>query len=262
MTRFIVIGLGNMGRQVGKLLKKCSPHNNIVGVEKNLPKGETNLPFTVVDSISKIKLTPTDCSILCIKPQDLHNFSNEIYSGNSIVKDPGSLISVLAGVSTDTLGHFLPHTKLCRAMPNLAMNKGKSDTAFYTTDSSLAQMTKTIFSHGGSPIKVNNETDIDVATAIIGSGPAFILKLCKGMNAEASLQNVPTHLASQFIAASLKAAASMEDLSTITQITSKGGTTEAGINILNRYGFDNIIKSTIRTCIAKSHELDHKTRNS
>ena len=34
MTRFIVIGLGNMGRQIGSLLKKCSPHNNIVGVEK------------------------------------------------------------------------------------------------------------------------------------------------------------------------------------------------------------------------------------
>ena len=38
MTRFIVIGLGNMGRQIGSLLKKCSPHNIIVGVEKNLPK--------------------------------------------------------------------------------------------------------------------------------------------------------------------------------------------------------------------------------
>ena len=259
MTRFIVIGLGNMGRQVGKLLKKHSPHNNIVGVEKNLPKGETNLPFTVVDSISKIKLTPNDCSILCIKPQDLHEFSKEL---NTNVSDPGSLISVLAGVSTDTLGYFLPHTKLCRAMPNLAMNKGKSDTAFYTNDKELGELTNTIFSHGGSPIKVNNETDIDVATAIIGSGPAFILKLCKGMNAEASLQNVPTHLASQFVVASLKAAASMEDLSKISQITSKGGTTEAGINIMNRYGFDNIIKSTIRSCISRSHELDHKIRNS
>ena len=54
----------------------------------------------------------------------------------------------------------------------------------------------------------------------------------------------------------------MEDLGKISQITSKGGTTEAGINILNRYGFDNIIKSTIRTCISRSHELDHKIRNS
>ena len=247
-----------MGRQIGSLLKKCSPHNNIVGVEKNLPKTGVNLPFTVVDSISKIKLTPNDCSILCIKPQDLHSFSNEL---NTNVSDPGGLISVLAGVSTDTLGYFLPHTKLCRAMPNLAMNKGKSDTAFYTNDKELGELTNTIFSHGGSPIKVNNETDIDVATAIIGSGPAFILKLCKGMNAEASLQNVPTHLASQFVVASLKAAASMEDLSTITQITSKGGTTEAGIDIMNRYGFDNIIKSTIRSCISRSHELDHKIRN-
>ncbi len=259
MTRFIVIGLGNMGRQIGNLLKHCSPNNNIIGVEKNLPKTGVNLPFTVVDSISKIKFTPNDCSILCIKPQDLHSFSNEIYSN---VKDPGSLISVLAGVSTDTLGQFLPHTRLCRAMPNLAMDKGESDTAFYTNDKALGELTNTIFSHGGSPIKVGNETDIDVATAIIGSGPAFILKLCKGMNAEASLQNVPTHLASQFVLASLKAAASMEDLGKISQITSKGGTTEAGINILNRYGFDNIIKSTIRTCISRSHELDHKIRNS
>ncbi|MEE9573658.1 MAG: pyrroline-5-carboxylate reductase dimerization domain-containing protein [Candidatus Neomarinimicrobiota bacterium] len=257
MTRFIVIGLGNMGRQVGKLLKKHSPHNNIVGVEKNLPKGETNLPFTVVDSISKIKLTPNDCSILCIKPQDLHEFSKEL---NTNVSDPGGLISVLAGISTETLGHFLPHTKICRAMPNLAMDKGKSDTAFYTNDKELGELTNTIFSHGGSPIKVNNETDIDVATAIIGSGPAFILKLCQAMSDEADSQRVPTHLAPKFAMASLKAAASMEDLSTITQITSKGGTTENGINIMNRYNFDNIIKSTIRSCIAKSHELDHKTR--
>lgn len=259
MTRFIVIGLGNMGRQIGKLLKKCSPHNNIIGVEKNLPKTGVNLPFTVVDSISKIKLTPNDCSILCIKPQDLHSFSNEIYSN---VKDPGSLISVLAGISTDTLGHFLPHTKICRAMPNLAMDKGKSDTAFYTKDVALGELTNNIFSHGGNPIKVSNETDIDTATAIIGSGPAFILKLCKGMSEEAECQRVPPHLASQFAMASLKAAASMEDLSKISQITSKGGTTEAGLRVMKRYNFDNIIKSTIRTCISRSHELDHKTRNS
>jgi len=262
MTRFIVIGLGNMGKQIGSLLKQCSPHNNIIGVEKVLPKTDVNLPFTVVDSISKIKFTPNDCSILCIKPQDLRSFSNEIYSSGRQIGNPGSLISVLAGVSTDTLGYFLPHTKLCRAMPNLAMNKGKSDTAFYTTDPSLAQITNTIFSHGGDPIKVSNETDIDVATAIIGSGPAFILKLCQAMDAEASLQNVPSHLASQFIVASLKAAASIEDFGKISQITSKGGTTEAGINIMNRYGFDNIIKSTIRSCISRSHELDHKIRNS
>jgi len=109
---------------------------------------------------------------------------------------------------------------------------------------------------------VSNETDIDTATAIVGSGPAFILKLCQAMNAEAECQRVATHLASQFAMASLKAAASMEDFSTITQITSKGGTTEAGLNIMKRYNFDNIIKSTVRTCIAKSHELDHKIRNS
>jgi pyrroline-5-carboxylate reductase len=257
MTRFIVIGLGNMGRQIGKLLKNCSPHNNIIGVEKNLPKGETNLPFTVVDSISKIKLTPNDCSILCIKPQDLHSFSNEL---NTNVSDPGGLISVLAGISTETLQKFLPHTKICRAMPNLAMDKGKSDTAFYTNDKALEEMTHTIFSHGGSPIKVSNETDIDVATAIVGSGPAFILKLCQAMSTEADSQRVPTHLAPKFAMASLKAAASIEDFSTITQITSKGGTTEAGLNIMKRYNFDNIIKSTVRACIAKSHELDHKTR--
>mgnify|MGYP001158202067 CR=1 FL=1 len=257
MTRFIVIGLGIMGRQIGKLLKKCSPHNNIIGVEKNLPKGETNLPFTVVDSISKIKLTPTDCSILCIKPQDLHNFSNEL---NTNVSDPGGLISVLAGISTETLGHFLPHTKICRAMPNLAMDKGKSDTAFYTNDKALEEMTDTIFSHGGSPIKVSNERDIDTATAIIGSGPAFILKLCHAMSEEAEWQRVPSHLAPKFAMASLKAAASMEDLSKISQITSKGGTTEAGLRVMNKYNFDNIIRSTVRTSISKSHELDHETR--
>ena len=82
-----------------------------------------------------------------------------------------------------------------------------------------------------------------------------------GFFTEAECQRVPTHLASQFAMASLKAAASIEDFSTITQITSKGGTTDrAGLNIMKRYNFDNIIKSTIRTCIAKSHELDHKTR--
>ena len=40
MTRFIVIGLGNMGRQIGNLLKHCSPNNNIIGVEKIYQKLE------------------------------------------------------------------------------------------------------------------------------------------------------------------------------------------------------------------------------
>ena len=107
MSRFILIGVGNMGKEIGKILSKSPSCKEIIGVDPQI-MNHKNTPFPIVDSISRIKISPTDCSILCIKPQDLPSFSRELYISEKhmYLNEKSSLISILAGVKNFYFDEF------------------------------------------------------------------------------------------------------------------------------------------------------------
>ena len=137
----------------------------------------------------------------------------------------------------------------------------KSDTVYFTEDEELANITHEIFSQAGNPIRVNGDNEVDVSTAIVGSGPAFLLKMAQSMSEEAQAQGISKTISDKFAIGALKGVNSVDNIpETIQKITSKGGTTEIGLSTLDKNNFDHIIKSTIQDTISRGNELDFKVK--
>ena len=108
---------------------------------------------------------------------------------------------------------------------------------------------------------VNSEKDIDIVTAISGSGPAYFfllteclirigysLGLSRDLSEKLSIQTIIG--SSELLKVSKKSPEILRN-----NVTSKGGTTEAALNILNNNNFEKILKEAVFAAKKKSEEL-------
>ena len=128
-------------------------------------------------------------------------------------------------------------------MPNLCSSIHLGTTAYYAEKGipeSLLEEVKTIFNSIGSSLQLENETLIDAATAISGSGPAYLFLLSKTMIETGIKLGFSEADASKLVTNTLIGAASMlkdpnnKSQELIQKVTSKGGTTEAAFNSFDK----------------------------
>jgi pyrroline-5-carboxylate reductase len=112
--------------------------------------------------------------ILCIKPYALGSVCSKL-SGKA-----SSVYSVLAGTSIDAIKDKIDAKYVVRAMPNIAATYGASATAL-TGDEPIKNEAETIFNTIGRSLWLNSEKELDIATAIIGSGPAYLALIAEAM---------------------------------------------------------------------------------
>ena len=112
--------------------------------------------------------------ILCVKPHALQSVA-ELFSGEA-----NALLSVLAGVTLETLKAAVPARYTVRTMPNLAARYGKSMTTL-CGDAAFQAEAIEICSCFGRALWVNTEKEIDIATAIAGSGPAYLALVAEAL---------------------------------------------------------------------------------
>ena len=253
-NRFLLLGAGNMGREIAKLIVRSGVGSITVDPD---PARRLGIPTEFKTRVSPKDIQSHTCVVLCMKPQDLHVVTKE-FAG--LKRQPQKIISVLAGVTTSTLKYCFPESQISRVMPNMGLKHACSDTVYYSQNDKLANETRELFVLGGDPIRVYNDTDIDVATAIVGSGPAFFLEMSRIMSEEAKSQGISSVVADAFAKNAMTVAAQSAYESSfnekIEKIASKGGTTEAGLNTLARYNFSNAVSSAIRQAITRGSEID------
>lgn len=112
--------------------------------------------------------------ILAVKPYALESVGKQLRGTAS------SLYSVLAGSTIESLRHHIPTQNVVRIMPNVAAKFGAS-TSVMTGDGSKRQEAETIFSAIGETFWVDSEKEVDIATAIAGSGPALLTLVAEAM---------------------------------------------------------------------------------
>ncbi len=152
-------------------------------------KGKYKLEFIARDSQKLIQLSKKyDASyaklgetnitgkniILCIKPYALESLSTQIQG------EANSLYSILAGTSIQTLKLNIAAKHTVRAMPNIAAAFAASATAL-TGDEAIKEDAETIFNTIGKSLWLNSEKELDIATAIAGSGPAYLSLVAEAM---------------------------------------------------------------------------------
>jgi pyrroline-5-carboxylate reductase len=199
--------------------------------------------------------------LLAVKPQQMPAVAKEL----STCLRGQLVISIAAGIRTADLARWLGgHARIVRAMPNtpalirLGVSGLFAAAAVNQADRDRAQ---SILGAVGGVVWVQRESDIDVVTAVSGSGPAYIFYFIEALEqaaVELGLNGAQAHeLAVQtFVGAAKLAAGSNEPAAVLrARVTSKAGTTEAALKTMEANDIKHKIGEAVRAAASRSREL-------
>ncbi len=202
-----------------------------------------------------------DAVILAMKPKDA---ASAIAEFTPFLTDSLLVISVLAGVSSETIEKAAGRQlAVARAMPNTSAAVNKSATAISTNErvtETQKGLAKELFDTVGLTAFVK-EQQLDAVTGLSGSGPAYIYYLVEAMEKSAAEIGIEQQLAKALIVQTLLGAAEMLTKSEKNpkqlrmEVTSPGGTTEAGISILEKHGVQDAMVACIMQAAAHSRKM-------
>ena len=202
-----------------------------------------------------------DVVLLAVKPQQLRKVAQELSASLR-----GQLvISIAAGIRTPDLNRWLNgHDRIVRVMPNTpALIRSGVSGMFAAASVKQADRDSAqgILGAVGGVVWVNAESDIDAVTAISGSGPAYVFYFIEALEqaaAELGLDEGQAHelVVQTFVGAAKLAAGSSEPASVLrARVTSKAGTTEAALKIMEADNIKNRIVQAARAAAKRSSEL-------
>jgi pyrroline-5-carboxylate reductase len=193
--------------------------------------------------------------ILCVKPNSLDDLSPKF------VGCANSIYSVLAGTKLKTLIEKIKATNYIRTMPNVAASYQKSMTTI-TGDEALKESALEIFGNIGETLWLKTEKEIDIATAVAGSGPAFLALIAEslsdgGVNAGLGRADANTLVKGLFAGfAPMLANAKPSEIK--DSVMSPGGTTASGYASMEKNGVRNGMIEAIKSAYDKACELGKK----
>jgi len=174
MQTITFIGNGNMGLSIAKGLKG---KYNIEVVGRNMDRldaFETALEHKI-DKYLLDDFNITGKTILfCVKPANVEEVSAKLKGTARVV------FSVLAGTTVEKLRYNIETHAVVRTMPNLAASIGKSMTTL-TGDISYKEEAKVLLGAIGETLWLDSEKEIDIATALAGSGPAYLALIAEAL---------------------------------------------------------------------------------
>jgi pyrroline-5-carboxylate reductase len=202
-----------------------------------------------------------DVLVLAMKPKDV---AEALTSIRHFTSSDQLVISVVAGISTDYITDLLGHTApVVRTMPNTSAAIGRSATgicAGKTASDEHIAMARKIFESIGMVV-LTEEAKLDAVTGLSGSGPAYVYYLVESMLAGGIDAGLEADEARKLILQTLIGSAQMlietgEEPSVLREkVTSPNGTTQAGLDILRSYHFEEAVRSCIQGAAKRSKEL-------
>jgi pyrroline-5-carboxylate reductase len=201
--------------------------------------------------------------IFAIKPQEFHAAAHELHGR---FRRDQTIVSIMAGVRIETISRSLAHASIARVMPSTPAAIGEGISVWTTTpevdEASRAQVAAILGAMGPEIyVHVEDEKYIDMATALSGSGPGFVYLLLEAfIDAGVHVgfrRDVAERLALQtFIGASKYAEwRNVHPAQLRNEVTSPGGTTAAGLQVLEEAGVRGAIIAAIEAAYERSREL-------
>ncbi len=203
----------------------------------------------------------SDVILLAVKPQQLFDLTQEL----APLLNNQLIISIAAGVrATDIIRWLGGYGRVVRAMPNTPSLVRCGVAGLYAApgigelDKKNAEL---IFAGVGSTLWMDNEEMLHTVTAISGSGPAYVFYFIESMQ-QAGIELGLTHAQARqlslqtFAGASKLASLSDEDVAILrARVTSKGGTTEQAIQIMEKNDIQCKIIAAVYAADRRSREL-------
>lgn len=264
MKKIVFIGAGSMAEAIigGWVKKECVQADEIYVTNRSDYARLMYLKETYgVQILERLADTQdADLLILAVKPKDAGVAMQSIAP---YIGDKTAVLSVLAGISIETIEKGLYSRPIARVMPNTSATIGMSASGIafnkYVPEEQKAlyiQMLSAI----GLVVEVE-EDKLHAVTALSGSGPAYIYYLIEAFEKAGTEIGLSKEIVRQLMVQTIAGSASMlqsvdeEPDELRRKVTSPGGTTEAGIRALEDHHFNETISACIKSAEQRSREL-------
>lgn len=254
--KLTIIGNGTMAFALAKGLVKNFEVEVIGRDILNLKKMQLSIPEI---SISELNEKEEDISgkiiLFCVKPYALESVSIRL-TGKA-----NTILSILAGTKIENLKKHITAKHYIRTMPNIAASHLASMTTI-TGDKEAQKLAIDIFKSIGNTIWVNTENQLDLATAVAGSGPAYLAliaeSLIDGAVRSGLERNISTNLVKGLFAGFTHLIMNTHPALIKDLVTSPGGTTAAGLNALEEGKVRDSVSKAVEAAYNKAYELGQK----
>lgn len=203
-----------------------------------------------------------DVLVLSIKPQMLDKVLPALRQG--VKQQPAVAISIIAGATMTQLSEGLGNPNIIRSMPNTPSRIGQGITVWTASASVPAlqrEYARTILESLGQQIFVDDEHYMDMATALSGTGPAYVFMVMEAMIDAGVHIGFPRRIAEQLVQQTIRGSV---EYATVTgehpaalrnQVTSPGGTSAEAIYHLEKGGLRTVISRAVWAAYQRSVAL-------
>ena len=255
-NRIAFVGGGNMATGlIGGLIARGTPPSSIVVADPETSQ-RSRLEHdygvtTVADAPSAVIGART--VVLAVQPQQMAQVARSI--GGQVAASGALVISVAAGIRLQDIARWLgPGVPLIRTMPNRPALIGAGITALYAmpgVDAASRQEAEAILAACGPTVWVPEESQLDVVTAVSGSGPAYFFLLIECLEAAGTQLGLDPVTARRLAVETARGSGQMAAEATESpadlraQVTSRGGTTAAALEVLEAAGVRGIFAAAV-----------------
>jgi pyrroline-5-carboxylate reductase len=265
IMKIALIGGGNMGAaMLSAILKKGFSTPGAISVSDVNQARRQHLAqeYGVYATGSNLEaLDRGDVIILAIKPQHLVEVLTEL---KGKLKPSQLVLSIIAGATIQTLSSGLAHKHVVRAMPNTPAQIGQGITV-WTATVEVSKKQKawagSILGAMGREIYVADEKYLDMATAISGSGPAYVFLFMESLAQAAVAIGLPQDIAQELVSQTVLGSASFaqkseKELAELRRmVTSPGGTTAEAVKVFEEGQFGELVKRAVAAAYNRARKL-------
>jgi pyrroline-5-carboxylate reductase len=264
-TRFAFIGSGAMAEAMIKgLVQRANVAPDHIAASGPRPERGDELKArynirTTTDNLAT--LDATQIVVLSVKPQMLPGVLDQL-AGH--IPPDALALSIVAGARMETITGKLRHMTLARAMPNTPAQIGMGMTVWTCVpglDESQHEQARAVFGSFGEEVYVDDERYLDMATALSGTGPAYVFIFMEAM-VDAGVhmgfsRRVAEQLVYQTVQGSVEYARQAgRHLATLrNQVTSPGGTSAEALYQIEKGGLRTVLSRAIWAAYQKSRKL-------
>lgn len=264
--KVLVIGAGNMGSTYAEGMRD----SHLLGTKQKLMIYDTSEErrkqlmedeeYDVFDNLDDC-LPQADVIFIAVKP---YHASELFAKMKPMVGTDQIIVSIMAGVTLESMVNELGLTKVVRAMPNLPAQVGKGMTSYTSTDDVSRVELLTIgglLDTTGKSIHVSSERFIDASTGISGSGPAYIFYFMESMMEAARQMGFTDKTAKTLVSSTFEGAVELFNQNDITpvgwmnRVASKGGTTRAALDSMEDNNVNELIKEAAYAAFNRAKEI-------
>jgi pyrroline-5-carboxylate reductase len=254
----VMFGCGNMGQAI---LQKMA-YNGDIYVVKPTPIVENKVKW--VDDVAKLPLLENPIIILAVKPQIMHQIISE---NQHMLRSAYLICTMAAGLNLAFYHNIIgADAPIIRIMPNTPAKIGQGVINLYANEQATEAQKDIInqmFRMLGKLIWLHEEQLLDLSTAISGSGSAYVYAFIEGLRKAAEHYGMPSVTARQMAEQTVLGAAAMAVQNPekslqklISEVASKGGTTEAALQQLQKNNsFENMIFAAIEAAINRGEQI-------